>query len=568
MKRFEQLCQLAIVMIFATVPCLADETFDYQAPLPPVAEGAQTLVVIPDTEGYCGRRPHIFKQMMQWVADNQDSRNIIGLLHVGDITNDNAEHEWTNAREIFDVIEGKIPYVLASGNHDYDGTEGRLTYMNDYFKVADMVDWPTWGDAYEPNKLENHYQLFEIQGQPWIILSLEMGPRKAVVEWANKILDKYKDRRAIILTHGYLYYGNQRYNHLRGSQRATPHNYYGDGMDGEELWNALVRKHPNVMMVICGHLSSGFVGYRVDEADYGNMVHQMMVNYEKLKGGYGFFRLLEFAPDGKTVQVRTYSPVTNETLSPVTRGEKPQLSPTLEQYSFTLQDKTRDEPRKIHENPATPLTAPPVHRWSFDASESNKLLVKDLIGRRHGKLVNDAKLTPTGQLVLEGEACVLLPRGILSRKRDISFEFWYIPTADHYNWQSVVYFGDGNDWFHYCHRTLTVHRAEIVVNRHNEDIQIKSVPINRDKFTHVVVTYEHNGADDGRPEICYYRDGTRYGKMPTNLKLWDVDDDRSRIGPFPMVLDELRVYDRTLKPGEVTGNYNHGPNVVNLADRN
>ena len=82
-------------------------------------------------------------------------------------------------------------------------------------------------------------------------------------------------------------YGNQRYDHRLGGQRASPYNYYGDGADGEMLWNQLVRKHPNVMLVICGHLSSAYVGYRADEAicavgsmDMGGLFEDMVRRYD------------------------------------------------------------------------------------------------------------------------------------------------------------------------------------------------------------------------------------------------------------------------------------------------
>ena len=114
------------------------------------------------------------------------SGNIEYILHVGDITNNNYKYEWEHARTAFDIIDGKIPYVLAAGNHDYDHTEGRLTYMNEYFKVADQKKWATFGDVYEKGKLENHYQFMEINGQKWIVLSLEMGPRTEVITWANE----------------------------------------------------------------------------------------------------------------------------------------------------------------------------------------------------------------------------------------------------------------------------------------------------------------------------------------------------------------------------------------------
>ena len=522
---------------------------------PPFIKGSTTLVVLPDTEGYAGKRPHIFNAMMQWVAENREARNIAYLLHVGDVTNNNTKGEWKNARAAFDIIEGKIPYVLAAGNHDYDHTEGRLTYMNEFFRLEDLKQWPTFGDVYEAGKLENHYQFLEIHGRKWTVLSLEMGPRKEVVEWANRVLSEHKDRLAIILTHGYLYYGNERYNHLRGGQRASPYNFYGDGADGEMMWNQLVRKHPNVMMVVCGHLSSQYVGYRKDEADYGNIVHQMLVDYEKMHGGYGFLRLLEFLPDGKTVQVRTYSPVT---------GGKNPRNPDLEEFRFELQTATRDKPRPVAATPATPLARPPVHRYSFDG-DANGQVLRDSIGGRHGRLDKGARLDGRGHLVLpDNKSFATLPTGLLDGRTDLSVELWFTPTADQYGWNHPFKFGSRDDWLWYCFRTFNVHRAEIAVDGHNEDIQV-TVPVKVGKPMHVVVTYDADGAD-GRPLLCYYRDGKNYGRMPTGLKLTDIVEETNLIGPFAGRFDELRVYAYPLSEGEVAGNYNTGPDRLRLAE--
>ena len=209
--------------------------------------------------------------------------------------------------------------------------------MNDVFKVEDLRKWPSFGGVFEEGKLENHFQLLEIHGRPWIVLSLEMGPRKGVIAWADKVLADHPDRLAIILTHAYLFYDNQRFDHRRGPQRATPHNFGGEGADGEMLWESLLSRHPAVMLVVCGHVASAYLGYRADRGTHGNVVHQMMVDYEKMQGGMGFLRLLEFLPDGKTVQVRTYSPVT--------KGTNP-INPALEEFRFELQPAPERAPAK------------------------------------------------------------------------------------------------------------------------------------------------------------------------------------------------------------------------------
>jgi predicted phosphodiesterase len=522
----------------------------YMEPPPkplPYHNGSTSVVVIPDTEVYANKAPETFNAMMQWIADNRDKRNIDCVLHVGDITNNNAEHEWKNARRAFDFIEGKIPYVLAAGNHDYDHTPGRLTYMNEYFKVEDQRRWPTFGDVYEPGKLENHYQFLGISGQKWIVLSLEMGPRKEVIAWANKVLEEHKDRLAIILTHGYLYYGNERYDHTKGGQRASPYNFYGEGADGEMLWNQLVRRHANVMMVVCGHLSSQYVGYRKDEADHGNIVHQMLVDYEKMRGGHGFLRVLEFLPDGKTVQVRTYSPVTKQIRSPITRGDAPLQDPKLEEFTFELQTAPGQESRLAAKASTTPVELPPAAEDQVEDPEKHIRL------NGRGQLVIDAN---------DGKAYGKLSAELVKGREEVSFEVWFSPTAQSYGWDPVVHFGGNGDAFYYTFRTLNTHRAELIVDGHNEDIQRK-IEVKVGQPMHVVVTYDQDG-EDGRPLLSSYVDGKLTGRMVTGIKLSELGLTSGRIGPFAGQFDELRIYDYPLSADEVQGNYAAGPGRVNL----
>src|SRR5690606_6510813 len=75
-------------------------------------------------------------------------------------------------------------------------------------------------------------------------------------------------------------------------------------------WNDLVSKHENFRMVFSGHVLGDGTGFLSSVGDHGNVVHQMLANYQhKAQGGYGDMRLLQFSPDGETVTVRTYSPV-------------------------------------------------------------------------------------------------------------------------------------------------------------------------------------------------------------------------------------------------------------------
>ncbi len=157
-----------LTLILATAPVVRSEPAAAPAPAeakpPPFVEGSETIVVLPDTEGYAGKRPQVLSAMLQWVADERERRSIRHLLHVGDVTNRNTPPEWANVRKAFDLIEGGVPYLLAAGNHDYDGQEGRKTLMNDFFKVEELRQRSSYGGVFEEGKLENQFQFLGIHG--------------------------------------------------------------------------------------------------------------------------------------------------------------------------------------------------------------------------------------------------------------------------------------------------------------------------------------------------------------------------------------------------------------------
>jgi hypothetical protein len=128
--------------------------------------------------------------------------------------------------------------------------------------------------------------------------------------WADKIVAEHPDKRAILITHAYLYNDDTRYNwSLYGdAQKYSPRvNNAPNRNDGEDLWQKLVKKHKNFIMVLSGHVLGDQLGYLASKGDHGNTVHQILYNRQGQSDGQ--FRLLEFLPDNKTVQVKTYNPV-------------------------------------------------------------------------------------------------------------------------------------------------------------------------------------------------------------------------------------------------------------------
>lgn len=147
------------------------------------------------------------------------------------------------------------------------------------------------------------------------MVTTEFVPRDEVLEWAAALIDKpqYRNHKVIFMTHGYL--------HERTAKRIERNSYaIAPSNCGTQIWEKLIYPASNIRMVVCGHTGrpgdyEDAVAYRVDKNSAGRSVHQMMFNVQILGGGWegnggdGWLRILEFLPDGRTIKVRTYSPL-------------------------------------------------------------------------------------------------------------------------------------------------------------------------------------------------------------------------------------------------------------------
>lgn len=313
--RAVKLISLILVLVCVMSVAQAAET---PQPLPFVKD-SWTLVLLPDTQNYANSHPATFKSQTKWIVDNAASHNILFVLTEGDITNDNIARQWDNAKAAMSTLDGKVPYAIVTGNHDYRGAElsKRATLANKYFPPELVQKRPYYGGVFEKDKLDNAYYLFAAGGREWIVVTLEYAPRDEAVAWANKILDQYPKRSAIICTHAYLFSDNTRFDHKRKKGQPKLPGHTRGLNDGEELWQKLVSKHKNVQFVLCGHVTkNGGAGRLTSQGDAGNQVHQILADYQAWPhGGDGYLRLMEFLPDGKTVQVKSYSPTLDKYLT-------------------------------------------------------------------------------------------------------------------------------------------------------------------------------------------------------------------------------------------------------------
>jgi hypothetical protein len=361
MKIFRTLAAAALLL-----PMIRPATADSPADRP--SGKSWCIAVIPDTQYYVRKAEDapLFTEITRWLAEHRVKYNIRLALHVGDIVDANTPEQWQRAKESLSVLDGKIPYVLAVGNHDLGkNASDRSTLLNDYFKLADNpLNERIFGGSFEKGRLENAWYRFSHGGRDYVIYSLEFGPRKEVVAWANEVAAKHEKQRAILVTHEFIDQESTLFSD-DGLPRRTvaktqnsPHSYgigkHGDVHGGEQLWDAFVSKHPNIEFVVNGHykpfervkpgsdelrwVAGPAISRRTDLHPDDRPVHQMLFNTQwSPRGGEGWVRLLEFLPDGKTVKVWTISPYLERTKGeaagwPVT----PEMRFTLEVPAVTV----------------------------------------------------------------------------------------------------------------------------------------------------------------------------------------------------------------------------------------
>lgn len=277
-----------------------------------------SIVVLPDTQHASRQFPEVFINQTEWVVENKENRSILFVLHEGDIVNrgDSRRYQWDNADAAMSLLDEVVPYTLSVGNHDMGtgNAENRDTNLyNEYFPYTRYESEP-WYGGHMGDSNDNHFTFFYANGMRFIIVTLEFGPNSEVIVWANKVLKRYPDYRAIILTHCYMNHDNTR---VGPGDRYNPHDYdiddIDDPHDGEEMWETLVKLHKNIFLVLSGHILNDGTGRLTSIGDNSNKVHQILANYQREdNGGNGWLRILTFSLQEDTIHFETYSPWLDE----------------------------------------------------------------------------------------------------------------------------------------------------------------------------------------------------------------------------------------------------------------
>lgn len=289
------------------------------------------FVSLPDTQRYAEdlRPPHpmaldpqgtyrYFVDQTRWIVDHADEQRIRCVIHLGDVVQTASEPaQWERAKTAMNVIDDAgIPYGVCLGNHDLsrDRKHPYDTFLA-YFGPKTFAEKPWFGGA-SPQGTSTYFTI-DHEDVTFLFLQLSYATPRADVDWASELLDNNRDKIAIVSTHGYLWdsalaagrYGERvEFPLMPGRAKLDRNEKLEGSMTSQEFYESFVQKHPNILMVQCGH--SGLDWYRTDGTNGAGLpVVEALTDYQILpNGGQGYLRIYSIDPQAGTLTALTYSP--------------------------------------------------------------------------------------------------------------------------------------------------------------------------------------------------------------------------------------------------------------------
>ncbi len=268
-----------------------------------------TIALIPDTQKYAEfpEYAEIFYSQTEFLASSAEDWNLVFASHLGDLVeHGDRESEWQVADEAMRYLDGKVPYGVVIGNHDFQDEWNNLQLGSPlflkYFPESRFSDYSWWGER-SPDQLSS-FQVFETDQGPFLYLHLTVDSPPPTVRWAQQVLNDHPGIPALVTTHAYLREnGRIPVPYLSGLGGTVP----WEGISADELFASLIAPNDQIFMVTCGHISAEHLQLSLNDA--GKEVYELLQDYQNREnGGEGFLRLMQFYPGHNRVQMVTYSP--------------------------------------------------------------------------------------------------------------------------------------------------------------------------------------------------------------------------------------------------------------------
>lgn len=278
----------------------------------PVTDYAYSFAVVGDTQTVVWNdvqnNTNNLSKIYDYILANKDEKKIKYVFGLGDITDKNDVREWERAQREISKLDGEIPYLLNRGNHDGVYQNDNVSFTR-YMGTDDYCKQFESGGYFKEGNIDNSWIKFSVGNIDYLVFALDFGIKDDVIDWASEIISAHPHHNVIITTHAYLYRDGTT---LDSQDTAPPSMYNSNYNDGDDVWEKLISKHKNIVLVLCGHDPCEKIIMAQDKGEHGNIVTQMLIDpqyVDRDEGATGMVAMLYFSEDGKKVQVEYYSTI-------------------------------------------------------------------------------------------------------------------------------------------------------------------------------------------------------------------------------------------------------------------
>ena len=274
---------------------------------------AYSFAVVGDTQKTTGYYSDKLHYIYDWILENAESKKINYVIGLGDIVESNKatrDYEWYVATEQLERLTAAgLNQSIIRGNHD------RVSYYDDHITVEKFGKDL---DGYY-NEMKNTYRRITIGGVKYLMLTLDLFATDDEVEWAENVIKANPDYNVVLTTHGYFNHGKNNYDLINRVDPTWTEEGTSEAAEisnsGQEIFDKLVNKYSNIVLVMCGHR------YPTDHEPYmrettradGSKVVEMMINPQNMETefgrSFGMLAMLYFSEDGKNVQLEYFSTI-------------------------------------------------------------------------------------------------------------------------------------------------------------------------------------------------------------------------------------------------------------------
>jgi hypothetical protein len=273
------------------------------------------------------------KNMSDYLIESSQNNQLQYSVMTGDFTQTlrNTHKEYGHMMTNFfnPLLESRVRFGVLAGNHDIGAVSENINgggqaldenlyydVFNQYLGAHQFEDFEHFIEATENNK--SHLDRLSLNGKMYSFIYLGWGssiPGIAIsindLNFAQQMIDKYKEDDVILLAHNYM--GNN------GNRTSA----------GIAIYEQLVRANPQIKLVFSGHVngSSSRVDYLDDNKDglVDRRVFQLVTNFQEDDSLYGgsFIRRIGLDYVNHRLVFDLYSPFYNDTdvFSNTQRGE-------------------------------------------------------------------------------------------------------------------------------------------------------------------------------------------------------------------------------------------------------